>query len=135
MAATPAAANRPGPALGSSSRESVRARVRQEDRPRDERKLQNNFGTGAGEAAEVWQRPRRRPTDRDQRSGRVSENPRLCWGYWCGVETLIRPSRATTLSPMSRPGRSRDCGRRTRRRSRRRDGMEDHQRPGHCFRL
>src|SRR2546422_10863373 len=53
----PAAANRPGPALGSSSRESVRARVRQEDRPRDERKLQNNFGTGAGEAAEVWRGP------------------------------------------------------------------------------
>src|SRR6266516_1603557 len=76
MAATPAAANRPGPALGSSSRESVRARVRQEDRPRDEQKLQNNFGTSAVEAAEVWPRPRRRPTDRDQRSGRVSENPR-----------------------------------------------------------
>src|SRR6266581_4291524 len=53
----PAAANRPGPALGSSSRESVRARARQEARPRDERKLQNNFGTGTVEAAEVWQRP------------------------------------------------------------------------------
>ncbi len=44
--------------------------------PPDERKLQNNFGTGAVEAAEVWQRPRRRPTDRGRRSSRVSENPR-----------------------------------------------------------
>src|SRR2546426_4410799 len=50
----------------------------------DERKLQNNFRTGAVEAAKrEWYRPARRPTDRiirrpdpaGRRSGRVSENP------------------------------------------------------------
>src|SRR2546422_3779091 len=70
MAATPAAANRPGPALRSSVEESAagaegigagRSTVYREPRrpPPDERKLQNNFRAGAGEAAETaWYRPR-----------------------------------------------------------------------------
>src|SRR2546428_12269323 len=50
----------------------------------DERKLQNNFRTGAVEAAKrEWCRPERRPTDRiirrpdpaGRRPGRVPENP------------------------------------------------------------